>query len=41
MDMQNSINPGYDDDEVLSFLPLCHMPSVWSGFIIPSMGAIK
>lgn len=25
MEMQNSVNPGYESDEVLSFLPLCHI----------------
>ena len=25
MEMQDEINPGYKDDEVLSFLPLCHI----------------
>ena len=25
MEMQDEINPGYEDDEVLSFLPLCHI----------------
>ena len=25
MEMQDEINPGYEDDEILSFLPLCHI----------------
>jgi long-chain acyl-CoA synthetase len=25
MEMQHSVNPGFPDDEVLSFLPLCHI----------------
>jgi long-chain acyl-CoA synthetase len=25
MEMQNEVNPGFEDDEILSFLPLCHI----------------
>jgi len=25
MEMQNKVNPGYETDEILSFLPLCHI----------------
>ncbi len=41
MDMQNSINPGYDDDEVLSFLPSCHIAQRMVSVYNPLDGGYK
>jgi long-chain acyl-CoA synthetase len=41
MDMQNSVNPGYESDEVLSFLPLCHIAQRMVSVFNPLLSGYK
>ncbi len=41
MEMQNSVNPGYESDEVLSFLPLCHIAQRMVSAFNPLLGGYK
>lgn len=41
MDMQNRVNPGFESDEVLSFLPLCHIAQRMVSVFNPLLAGYK